>query len=242
MIFPDFHNGFIAYLREFLNPGLPQPYYASIGSREWVEITERYIGPDVSVMLDRRNSDHQQGALAVAEPEVTLPIVIHVPHDERIETNLEICTGRGSERRVVTIIEILSPSNKTNGEQGRSLYLQKQQEVLQSKTHLLEIDLLARDCIPQLYRANDYSVKSVNSTTTYLSPIRQVSGFFCLSIQHHAATADNSRAAAWVMAMFDWICRQCFVVLTKQARITRVRSTIKKMSLNHPWPKPIFRL
>ena len=68
--------------------------------------------------------------------------MIHVPHDERIETNLEICTGRGSERRVVTIIEILSPSNKTNGEQGRSLYLQKQQEVLQSKTHLLEIDLL----------------------------------------------------------------------------------------------------
>jgi hypothetical protein len=40
------------------------------------------------------------------------------------------------------VIEVLSPSNKTAGEQGRDLYLRKQRERLQSKTHLLEIDLL----------------------------------------------------------------------------------------------------
>jgi hypothetical protein len=42
----------------------------------------------------------------------------------------------------VTSIELLSLSNKTPGEHGRDLYLRKQQEMLQSKVHLVEIDLL----------------------------------------------------------------------------------------------------
>jgi hypothetical protein len=46
------------------------------------------------------------------------------------------------ESRVVTVIEVLSPSNKTEDSHGRRLYLTKQQEVLESQTHLIEIDLL----------------------------------------------------------------------------------------------------
>src|SRR5690606_25159681 len=41
-----------------------------------------------------------------------------------------------------TSIEILSPSNKTPGSQGRGLFLQKQRETLQKGVHLVEIDLL----------------------------------------------------------------------------------------------------
>ena len=44
--------------------------------------------------------------------------------------------------RIVTAIEVLSASNKTAGSDGRELYLTKQQEVLRSDTHLIEIDLL----------------------------------------------------------------------------------------------------
>jgi hypothetical protein len=44
---------------------------------------------------------------------------------------------------VVTLIEILSPTNKTPGD-GRRLYRVKQKEVLSGPTHLLEIDLLRR--------------------------------------------------------------------------------------------------
>lgn len=141
-IFPDFHGGFIASMRALLQPELPPPYYAAMGRRAWVEITERNIGPDMSVMRDGRRGDYSGGVVATAEPNVTQPVVIHVPHDERVETLIEICEGRNSERRVVTVIEVLSPSNKTMGEHGRSLYMQKQQELLQSKTHLIEIDLL----------------------------------------------------------------------------------------------------
>ncbi|HLK58913.1 MAG TPA: DUF4058 family protein, partial [Chthonomonadaceae bacterium] len=45
-------------------------------------------------------------------------------------------------RRVVTVIEVLSPANKAPGSEGRREYQQKQRELLHSDTHLLEIDLL----------------------------------------------------------------------------------------------------
>jgi hypothetical protein len=44
--------------------------------------------------------------------------------------------------RVVTVIEVLSPSNKITGSEEQHLYLTKQREILSSQTHLIEIDLL----------------------------------------------------------------------------------------------------
>ncbi|MBI3463061.1 MAG: DUF4058 family protein, partial [Planctomycetes bacterium] len=35
-IFPDLHDSLVTYLREALQPRLPSPYYAGIGSRIWV--------------------------------------------------------------------------------------------------------------------------------------------------------------------------------------------------------------
>ena len=70
------------------------------------------------------------------------PVVVTVPHDEHRETSVEIWTRRGSEKRLITTIEILSPSNKTPGQHGRDLYLKKQREILDSQVHLVEIDLL----------------------------------------------------------------------------------------------------
>ncbi len=68
--------------------------------------------------------------------------MVHVPHDQRSETFVEIYCGPRSERRLVTSIELLSLTNKTPGEHGRDLYLRKQREILESKVHLVEIDLL----------------------------------------------------------------------------------------------------
>ena len=68
--------------------------------------------------------------------------IIRVPHDERREPFIEIFAGQGGSKRLVTTLEILSPTNKSPGEQGRDLYLRKQREILNSKTHLVEIDLL----------------------------------------------------------------------------------------------------
>jgi Protein of unknown function (DUF4058) len=141
-VFPDFHDSFVTYLREAVQPNLPEPYYAAIGRRAWIEVSERYIGPDVNVLTSEGDVPPSKSSTAVATRPSTEPIVVHVPHDERFEPCVEIYMGRGSDRRLVTSLEVLSLTNKTPGEHGRDLYLRKQREILNSKTHLVEIDLL----------------------------------------------------------------------------------------------------
>jgi hypothetical protein len=50
--------------------------------------------------------------------------------------------GDDDEVRLVTVIEILSPSNKKVGHPSRDQYIVKQRDVLASDAHLVEIDLL----------------------------------------------------------------------------------------------------
>jgi hypothetical protein len=141
-IFPDFHDRFVTYLSDAIQRRLPEPYYAALGRRAWIEVSERLIRPDVNVVRSRREGPQSAGSVTVAERPATEPLVIHVPHDECVEPLVEIYMGPRSNRRLVTAIEVLSRANKTPGEQGRDLYLRKQREILQGKVHLVEIDLL----------------------------------------------------------------------------------------------------
>jgi hypothetical protein len=146
-IFPGLHDSMIVYLREWLQERLPEPYYAETGDRVWVEVSKRQIGPDVKV-LRPREEDPPGGngkggiATAVALETRTKPVIVRVPHDEYRETFLNIVTSAGGNERLVTSIEVLSPTNKTPGEHGRELYKRKQKEVIESKVNLVEIDLL----------------------------------------------------------------------------------------------------
>jgi len=141
-IFPDLHDRLITYLSESLQGGLPSPYFAAIGDRVWVEISEREIGPDVKALRGRAEHEGSRGGGTAAAAEVrSQPVVVTVPQDERREPYLEIRSAIEGER-LVTTIEVLSLTNKTPGAHGRDLYLRKQKEVLGSKVHLVEIDLL----------------------------------------------------------------------------------------------------
>jgi hypothetical protein len=140
-LFPGLHDRLITYMAELVQPRLPEPYLSDVGRRAWIEVSERYIGPDVQVMRPHLSAA-TRSSVALAEPSADQPLVIHVPHDEARETFVEIYIGRGRMRRLVTVIEVLSPANKTPGAHGRDLYLQKQQELLNSKVNLVEIDLL----------------------------------------------------------------------------------------------------
>ena len=51
-IFPDVHDRFITHLSEAIQSRLPEPYFAVIGKRLWIETTERSIQPDVDVMRE----------------------------------------------------------------------------------------------------------------------------------------------------------------------------------------------
>ena len=169
-IFPDFHDRFITHLSEAIQPELPEPYYAALGRRAWVEVSERFIGPDVNVLA--LGSHHRAPRSGVslrdtATIEVTRPIVITVPHDEQSETFVEIYVGRGSDRRLVTAIEVLSPINKRPGEKGRDLYLRKQAELLDAQCHLVEIDFL-RGCTHTTAVPEDRLKRKVPSFTYHV--------------------------------------------------------------------------
>jgi hypothetical protein len=78
-----------------------------------------------------------RGEVAVLEA----PARIRVPQGEVTwEAYLEILDRHS--REVVTVVELLSPSNKRKSGMDRAQYLAKRRNVLASRTHLVEIDLL----------------------------------------------------------------------------------------------------
>jgi hypothetical protein len=124
-------------MRSMLNDALPRGYVADIGERAYVEQRGQSIYPDLTVFEERSKvREGRSSNAAVADP----PVIVQVEDDEIREVFVRILPV-GDEERVVTIIEVLSPKNKERGP-GRTLYLQKQQEILNSETHLLEIDFL----------------------------------------------------------------------------------------------------
>jgi hypothetical protein len=70
---------------------------------------------------------------------VAEPLVVDTEPEAVTETYLEIL-DRESGNRVVTVIEFLSPANKSPGP-NREQYLRKQREICASDTNLVEIDL-----------------------------------------------------------------------------------------------------
>jgi Protein of unknown function (DUF4058) len=150
--FPDLHAGLIFAVKEELQGRLSQAYYAQSGQRVWLEVSQRFVEPDVNVMRERRELPHRgHGGVAVAEPEVDIeraagkPVLITVEtvvHDDHLENYLEIYGRWSGQDRLIATIEVVSPSNKTPGEEGFEMYRAKQREVLAGQAHLIEIDLL----------------------------------------------------------------------------------------------------
>jgi hypothetical protein len=141
-LWPGVHQRLITYLAERLNTLLPSHYVADIGERLYVVQPDRHIYPDAVVEPPSTVPipEQQQGGTAVvltSDP----PWVLTVEPVEVREVFIEILSV-GDASRVVTVIEVLSPSNKTVNSQGRQLYVTKQQEILHSPTHLIEVDLL----------------------------------------------------------------------------------------------------
>jgi hypothetical protein len=149
-LWPGVHQRLITYLSDSLNTLLPSHYVADIGERLYVVQPERSIYPDVVVVEPPSTgplSEPQPGgtaAVLTSDP----PWVLTVEPVEVREVFIEILAV-GDASRVVTVIEVLSPSNKTAQSEGCQLYVTKQQELLHSPTHLIEIDFL---------RAGDHTV------------------------------------------------------------------------------------
>ena len=135
-IWPGVHNSLIVYIRDQLRPLLRPRYIAAVEDRVYIEGPPREVIPDVWI----RRAGPGEGGRAAAVLDADAPAVIRAGPIEVHETYIEIL-DRYSDQAVVTVIEVVSPSNKYAGA-GRDAYLDKQREVLRSRAHLVEIDLL----------------------------------------------------------------------------------------------------
>jgi hypothetical protein len=136
VLWPGVHASLIVYIRDHLQPLLRPRYIAAIEERVFVEGPDREIIPDVWLKQTRAERGEQGVALATEDA----PVVVRVPSLEVHETYIALL-DRQSGQKVVTVIEVVSPTNKYPGP-GRKSYGDKQKEVRGSDTHLVEIDLL----------------------------------------------------------------------------------------------------
>jgi hypothetical protein len=136
LLWPGIHMALIVYLRDQLQPLIRPRYLAAIEERVYLERPDRDRIPDVRVHQHR--PDAPRGAVAVAESDA--PILMQVPRREVHEGYIAVLDVQ-SGGRVVTVMEVLSPTNKYAGP-GRDSYLAKQEEILRGSVHLVEIDLL----------------------------------------------------------------------------------------------------
>jgi len=135
-LWPGVHSRVVVYLADQLQSRLGPRYVAAVEERVFVEGPDREVVPDAWLRKGQDRKD--SGATAVAEIDVATRV--HIEGLEVHESYIEILDLQ-SGKRVVTVIEVVSPANKFPGK-GRESYEDKQREVLQSTTHLVEIDLL----------------------------------------------------------------------------------------------------
>lgn len=135
----DVHSRLIVYLTDALQDALPPALHARVEERIVLELPDGLSGglfPDVRVTA--YNSDP---ALATATESVASPAVVCKAGFEPItETYIEVIDS-GSGNKVVTVIEILSPTNKISGD-GMTAYREKQRQITRSDANLVEIDLV----------------------------------------------------------------------------------------------------
>lgn len=143
-LFPGLHHLLISEIARFLSPQLRPKYRVAVEVRtyETIDDSSLLVGiPDVIVKSRQNVSETKNTNVAVAAPApksvtVTVPVPINIK-----EGYLEV-KEVGTEK-LITTIEILYPTNKRSGK-GREAYQQKRQQVLGSRSNLVEIDLLRK--------------------------------------------------------------------------------------------------
>ncbi len=135
------HQGLIGAMRALLNKALPKGYVARMEESCRIVPGERVVYPDVFIRRSPAAPEKSRGATAVLDAPDTPLILEALPVPQPPEMFIEI-RHVADGGRVVTAIEILSPTNKTLHSDGRRMYLRKQEETLRSAAHLIEIDLL----------------------------------------------------------------------------------------------------
>jgi hypothetical protein len=142
-LWAGFHVRLYNAISTALNRTLPPGYFADIDEYVWLAADDptdrRRLGKPDAFVTDRNGasgSPRGGGAVAVAPSvETTLP-------KTRKKARKYVRIVAPDHRTVVTVVEVLSPSNKGGDPDDRANYLAKREEYLATGTSLVEIDLL----------------------------------------------------------------------------------------------------
>jgi len=141
----DFHATYMTVIRELLTPQVRPRYVVRVERRVYLEQPcdePNQAIPDVAILERRGISGSSPGA---ALPDESTPAIAAVecllPEAEEHREYYLVLRDRET-FRIVTLIEPLSPTNKRANTEGREQYLDKREEIVQSRTNLIELDLL----------------------------------------------------------------------------------------------------
>ena len=140
----EFHETLASAIRAQLMPRLTPKYVALLAKRYTLDRPAlgvfdapppRIVYPDVHVVAPHGTAGAAQPTeqVSLAEPAIELASFIEVPQ-------LSIEIRDVAQRRLVTVIEILSPANKYG--EGAREYHDRRTEILRTEVHLLELDLI----------------------------------------------------------------------------------------------------
>lgn len=142
----SFHTRLMVAIADAITPQLGSQYYVEVESRTYQSDEaneELLIGiPDAIVFAGRADVTLTESPTTATTSVTTQlrPEKVFVPMPIELKQRyLEV--REMTTDTVITVVELLSPTNKRSGE-GRTDYEKKRQLILGSATHLVEIDLL----------------------------------------------------------------------------------------------------
>jgi hypothetical protein len=180
LLWPDVHHELISEIRAALNPRLRPRYVARVELRVYISDDDdpgrEALVPDLPVERSPRKKGSKQPKMAMT-PTVTEPVLVPTLMDEEIEEAfLKILRVESEE--LVTLIEVLSPTNKIRGSRGRASFMSKRHEIMNTEIHWVEIDLLRAGVPsvtdPPLHPPSDYRIlvsRSDERTRTRYWPV-----------------------------------------------------------------------
>lgn len=160
----DVHHTLISQIQTALNRALARRYVVRVKMRSFVSNEDdpardvwRALDAGVERTAKRKRPNATKGAKTLSIPE---PLNIPFSVEDKIEEAfLEV--RHVESKTTVAVIEVLGPYNKIRGSASRQSFLTKRREILASKVHWIEIDLL-REGTPSLDRlavaASDYRI------------------------------------------------------------------------------------
>lgn len=141
----DFHHHLIEGISASLVPQVRPRYVVRVEKRVYVENrpngSSRTIRPDVAVLERAGGAPVWTREGGTATLEAPSPLILTLPMPEE-EHEAYVTIRDGDSMAVVTVIEVVSPTNKAPESDGQREYLRKRGEVIRADTNLVELDLL----------------------------------------------------------------------------------------------------